>query len=399
MKVSDIQRIRDAGLISDAQCRSIVAHFRLDQEGNRFLFILAIFGGLLVSAGVILLVAANWEAIPRAVKLVTGVVLLVATHGAGWYWGRGGEHGRPVLAEALYLVGAGLFLANIALVGQTYHLSSRSPNGILLWWIGIAPLAWILRSRLQYVLLLSAIVLWLGLELNEPGGWIYFRGEARQSMFYLLVGVAAAAAGPLYLGTRYPEFAGPTEKLGLLFIHLASFPLTVGFFYGSGLVTTAGWVLCGIVTVASLVAVGWTTGRDAAVGGNRQWGWVWAGCLGGILALAWSGLLVEHRSRWSSLRVDVGFHWVAIPALFAFCLIQARVGVLRSSRFMVNLAVAFMGLHMISAYIQLFGSMANTGLMFLLAGVGLISMAVVLERKRRSLIRQMALPAPSPTPP
>ena len=56
---------------------------------------------------------------------------------------------------------------------------------------------------------------------------------------------------------------------------------------------------------------------------------------------------------------------------------------------MVNLGVAFIALIIIATYINLFGSMARTGLMFLVGGVFLILFGIYLEKKRRALMRQM----------
>ena len=38
--------------------------------------------------------------------------------------------------------GAWAFLLGIALVSQIFHLNSRLPNGVLLWWLGIVAVPW-----------------------------------------------------------------------------------------------------------------------------------------------------------------------------------------------------------------------------------------------------------------
>jgi len=50
----------------------------------------------------------------------------------------------------------------------------------------------------------------------------------------------------------------------------------------------------------------------------------------------------------------------------------------------------FIGLLTMTAYVQLFGSQENTGLMFLTAGILLVGLAVVLERQRRRLITRIS---------
>ena len=90
MKLSDVDAIHKAGLITEDQRRAIVAHFELDRESNKLLAILSVIGAVLVSAGIILLISSNWDAIPRLVKLAGGLALLGGAHAGGWFVGRDG---------------------------------------------------------------------------------------------------------------------------------------------------------------------------------------------------------------------------------------------------------------------------------------------------------------------
>jgi hypothetical protein len=76
-------------------------------------------------------------------------------------------------------------------------------------------------------------------------------------------------------------------------------------------------------------------------------------------------------------------------ALFVFCLLQIQVGLQQRSPFLVNLGVVFVALDILAAYFDLLGSMARTGLMFIVSGVFLILFGVYLEKKRRNLMRQI----------
>lgn len=389
MKATDIRKIREAGFINEAQEHAIVQHFKLDRESNRFLAIVGIIGAILVSAGIILLIASNWNDIPRLLKLGVGVALLLGAHAGGWSLGRTGRH--PVMTEVLHLLGSGMFLANIALAGQIYNLSSRPPNPILLWLAGVAPLAWILRSKVQHILSLAIFGLWLGLELNQRDSWLYFAGGGRQFMLYALLGILFAALGQLLGHSRFPEFGPPTEKFGLLATHIASYPLTLGLFYGSAPVATSAWLITGALTAAALGLWLVAVPRLKAVP-DPQWNWVWTGAQVGLLALIWLGLTLKLNDLGWEARRLFGPHWIAAPVLFLFCLLQAQVGLIRRSKWLVNLAMVFIGVHIITAYIQLFGSMQTTGMMFVVTGIFLIGLAVYLERKRRSLMKRMAEP-------
>ncbi len=84
MKYADIQKIRDAGLITDEQRQKIVEHFQLKEDGSgKFLAIVSIIGAVLIAAGIALLIAAHWNEIPRGVKIATGLLLMLGFHAGG----------------------------------------------------------------------------------------------------------------------------------------------------------------------------------------------------------------------------------------------------------------------------------------------------------------------------
>jgi uncharacterized membrane protein len=394
VKLSDVDDIHHAGLITEDQRRAIVAHFELDRDSNKLLAILSVIGAVLVSAGVILLIASNWDAIPRLVKLAGGLALLAGAHAGGWIVGRTGRH--PRVAEALHLIGSVMFLANIALVGQIYHLSSRTPNAILLWLLGIAPLAWILRSKAQHILTLAVLALWLGLELNERDSLLYFGGEARQMMFYAIVGVMLSGLGMLLWRSRVPEFGPSTEGFGILMLQIAAYPLAIGDFYSGAAVTRSALAVCGVGTALATVLLALAALKSRLIP-DKQWRWTWAAAQAGVLGLAWVGLLTTYSGSRFGGHPLTGPHWIAAPALFLFCLLQAQVGLLRRGPWLVNVAMAFIGVHVITAYFQLFGSMENTGMLFVTTGAVLLGLAIYLERKRRAMLKRMSAP-PQPDP-
>lgn len=386
MKLSEIDELRQAGLISAEQREAIVRHFKLDRETNKLLLILGVIGAVMLCAGIILLVSANWDAIPKFLKLSAGITLLVGANLGAWRFGRTGEH--PLASTTLYLVGAGLFLANIALVGQIYNLSSRPANAVLLWLIGIAPLPWILRLRSLHILTLVVFGVWLGLELEDQSGRLYFGSEERLTVFYAILAVSLAGLGGVLRKTRFELFAGSTEKFGLLGLQLASLPLMLAIFYRSSPVGPTGLVICAVTTlVAVIFLVIGTPGGDSNIGRGSKW--IWPACLAGILGLAWTGLFWQRDYDHFGNRHAAGPHWVVVPAMFIFTLVQIQVGVRRRIPFFINLGVVFVAVQLLVAYFQLFGSMMDTGLIFITTGLLLLVLGWVLERKRRSLIRSL----------
>ena len=390
MKLADIEKLQQGGFITEDQRKAIVAHFRLDQESNRILHILSLLGGLLVAGGIVLLFASNWDAIGGGVKIAGGLALMLGTHAAGWWLRRADRH--PVVAEGLHLIGSGMLLANIALIGQVYNLSSRPPNALLAWWLGIAALPWILRSKPQMILFLCAFGVWLGFEMNERDSWIYFDGDGRQLVVLAICGLAIAGLGLCLRRGPVPEFGSITEKFGLLLLHLGAFPTAISGFYSFGSVAPSAWPLVSAISLVAVVllAIGLKRAEDFA---DANWRWIWGMGLFGVLGLGWAGLLVQREGHfWGRNDGNYGPHWIALPLLFGFCLLQAQVGMVRRSAWLVNVALVFLGIYVVTAYFELFGTMAFTGLVFVLGGVLLITLAVVLERQRRRLLRRMQAP-------
>ncbi|MGD0745921.1 MAG: DUF2157 domain-containing protein [Verrucomicrobiota bacterium] len=393
MKHADIQKIQDAGLISDDQRRKIIEHFNLKEDGgNKFLAIVSIIGAALIAAGVALLISAHWNEIPRGAKIAGGLTLMLGAHAGGW-WLREIRGKYRKTGEALQLIGSCLFLANIALLGQIYNIVSRPPNAFLLWWLGIAALPWLLRSKSQHVLLLLAFGIWFGFEVNERDSWIYCQSE-RQVLLYSLLGLAYLGAGYCLRVTRFFEFAGATEKLGLFLFLIFFFPSTWKNFFGWETGETSQWVFPALVPFAILLAA---FGIKCLRSLTMQWRWTWFASLLGMLALMtciWFGIWRnDYDAGWRYTRWNESWAYlIATIALFVFCLLQIQVGLQERSPFLVNLGVVFIALDIIAAYCDLLGSMARTGLMFVVSGVFLILFGVYLEKKRRTLMKHIKLP-------
>ena len=384
MKTTDIDKIHGAGLISAEQREAIIAHFGLKEEGGKFLAILSFIGAVLVAAGVILLIGAHWDEIPRGVKLASGLALMLGAHGAGW-WVREARRDYPKIGEALHLAGSLLWLGNIALVGQIYHLSSRPGNAFLLWWVGLAALPWLLRSPAQFVLLLLGIGLWFGFEINDSASLIRCDDE-RQILAYAMLGLLFTAFGLVLRGRGNRQFARLAETIGLLVFALFAYPLTWEGWWGwnSQGALLCSWLLPVVGVVAALLLA---LGCRNLTALTRQWRGAWGAALAGAAALLVAAEFVPGRNGWYWIGHMTPFNTTAAIAFFIFCLVQVRVGVQARDRFLVNLGVVFIALDIVATYLGLIGSMAFTGLIFVFSGLFLIVFAVFLERKRRALMK------------
>jgi uncharacterized membrane protein len=398
MKLSDIERMQADGLISGEQRGAIVAKYDLREDEGRFLRIVALIGAVLVASGIALLISANWQEIPSWLKIAVGLALMVGAHAAGYHL-RDTRGDYPKTGDAFHLLGAGMFLANIALVGQIYNLSSHPPNAILLWWLGIAALPWLLRSPVQHLLSLLALALWFGMELNARNSLIYLGNSAAQVVFYATLGLLYFGLGTNLRRTRFDAFASATEKLGLLGFHAFLFPLTWRItFHQVNTGTPSHWVFAGMAVAACLLMfLGLRNDQRL----DRQWRLIWGAALAGgavLLAgalVAFSAAGAEWAGRGSGGFWDdvTGYNSVVALVWFILCVVQIQVGVQLRSSFLINLAVAAIALDLIATYISLFGTMTETGLMFLIGGIFLIGLGYYLEKKRRTLLRRMQPPA------
>jgi uncharacterized membrane protein len=399
MKYAEVQKLHEAGLITGEQQQKIIEHFQLKEDsGNRFLAIVSIIGAVLVAAGITLLISAHWNEIPRGVKIAGGISLMLGFHISGW-WLREVQGKYRKTGEALHLVGSCLFLANIALLGQIYNIVSRPPNAFLLWWIGIAALPWLLRSRSQLVLLMLAFGIWFGLEINERGSWIYCGDDERQLLLYGLLGLIYCGTGWRLRSGAFREFAGVTERFGLLAFLIFFYPLTWKVFSGNWEnAEIQKWLFPALGLVALLPLAAGMKDLGAL---TVQWRRTWFAAFFGMMifmATIWYGCWrLDHipgprYEYWG----DSWSYLAGTLALFVFCLLQIQVGLQQRSPFLVNLGVVFVALDIIAAYCDLLGSMARTGLMFVVSGVFLILFGVYLEKKRRQLMQQIKTPLPEP---
>ncbi len=138
-----IARWQQDGLI-DAETASRL-NADLEKQASRFSLgsVLAILGGLLLGAAVIMLVAANWQDMPRLMRIALVFALIwIGYLGGAWRQAKGDR----VFSSAFYVLGATSFGAGIALVGQMYHLSGDTHVAALYWAFGVLAAAFLTRA-------------------------------------------------------------------------------------------------------------------------------------------------------------------------------------------------------------------------------------------------------------
>jgi uncharacterized membrane protein len=131
--------------------------------------VVGIVGGLLIAAAFLAFIAAHWIEIPRLARLAILFAGIVAAHGLGGWFAR---TERPVLSDLCASVGAIIFGAGIALVGQMYHLGGDFAGGMMLWAVGALAAAALTDSRGALATALVAATIWTSMrtvdEMDAP---------------------------------------------------------------------------------------------------------------------------------------------------------------------------------------------------------------------------------------
>ena len=156
---ADVTRWQSEGVITPAIGEAIRNSFPPLAAGINIPVVVGIVGGLLIAAAFLAFVAANWIEITRVLRFAILLAGIAVAYGVG----AGFAHsGRPVLADLAATVGAIIFGAAIALVGQMYHLGDDFAAGVLLWAAGALAAAALTGSRGALAVALAAGSLWSG---------------------------------------------------------------------------------------------------------------------------------------------------------------------------------------------------------------------------------------------
>ena len=130
---ADLVKWVAAGVISDDAAQSIRKARFSDEATSRLPGIFAMLGALMLAASVSAFVAANWQEIPRLVRLA-GILAIIA--GCFFPALLLQKRGHPAAADATITFATLCYGAGIALVGQMYHLPGDWPAGAMLVAIG-----------------------------------------------------------------------------------------------------------------------------------------------------------------------------------------------------------------------------------------------------------------------
>ncbi len=103
--------------------------------------LLSVMGVLLVAAGLLLLIAFNWSALPGWFKVCLTVGCMTAAYLFGYHYSFCEGSSRPWTGWCLTLLGGVFYGGSLMTISQVFHVSSPWYEGMFLWGAGLLPMS------------------------------------------------------------------------------------------------------------------------------------------------------------------------------------------------------------------------------------------------------------------
>ena len=246
----EVEQWRSEGVISADQSQQLAERYEFAKiDGvarDRFVVVVLGIGSVLLGLGVITFVAANWQVIPRELKLLLLLILFVGVNATGFYfWNQPPlpdrqESGRQRLGQVLLLLGALILGANLALMGQMFHINGSSADLCVVW--GLAVLGMAYGLRLTSLGALSILLVGMGYWTAVSGwDWNNPPSDTVRWVVHQMPLIAGLSFMPLayWCRSKWLFGLGAIAALSALLVILSQFAETVlssSNFYGIWLV-------------------------------------------------------------------------------------------------------------------------------------------------------------------
>jgi uncharacterized membrane protein len=341
----DLARWRDAGWVTPAGDAAIRAELA---KGGRSLGLanaLAILAAILIGFAVMSFVGANWQEMPRLLRLGLLFGALWASYALAATLAQRGMTG---FAHAAILLGVSLFGASIMLISQMYHMDGNPPDAVLLWAAGALLAGVLLQSNPALAFAMLLVAFW--------GGW---EAEQRDEVFWPFLAPWALVSAAFYWRRWRPG------------LHLSGLALT-------GFVVVLGYELNGGHAHGLVVALGLAVAGFALAGERVRPGLpgLWPGVLNYGLVIAFAGLFALQFIESPTLDI---FTLLAVLAL-ALTIAAIFWGLHAGNRGALWLGYLGFSFEILAIYSKTIGTLLNTSLFFLVAGLIVAALAAMAYR-------------------
>ncbi len=176
----EVEAWRTEGIINDSQHEQLAQRYQFNtldtSSRNLFVMVLIGLGCILIGLGIITFVASNWQELSKSFKVLLLLSLFVSVNTTGFYIWRKSSESSQRLGNGLLILGALILGANMALMGQIYHVNNPFYELMLAWGIGVLAMAYSLR--LTSLSLLAILLIWIGqwgfaINISFDSPWLY----------------------------------------------------------------------------------------------------------------------------------------------------------------------------------------------------------------------------------
>jgi uncharacterized membrane protein len=323
------------------------------------------FGALTLAAGVLLFVSAHWENLSPLTRIALVTSLVAVFHAAA----AGVAERFPAMSVALHAVGTIALGAGIYLAGQIFNLEEHWPGGLMLWALGAALAAALLKAWPQTALVGILAPAWLVSEwlvAIEHHNWSGDLEPLATGLFLLAIAYFTAARS----GTTPDPHRRTLIRLGGLALPFATLFLSITAFeprvfgpHSSEPLFGIGWIVAiGLPLILATIA-------------RRRIPWLQLG------AVVWVLFFVQLEPLIGETALYV---WLALGAAGL-----AWFGVSESRVEHINMAAALFAATVVAFYFS--NVMDKLGRSASLIGLGILLLAGGwgIERMRRGLVLQV----------
>lgn len=361
------------GLMTEEQSNAIHEYESAKKHGSfgRNLVGLSLFAILM---GILSIIASNWNAIPGEIKIAVHVLL---NAGIGYAAYRTYRQSKEYWAEGLALTFFGLTLTLIILTGQVFQLSGSYAGALLFWMLSTLPFMLLFsKTRLTAV---PWIIAFLGTFYTNvvhhaeslPNVWeaIFYQGGA------ILLPLAMMADGKSGLMNKFkPVWADIFVKTGAVLLAItASLAIITGYDIHSFRWAESHYVF--YVYVVAFVAMAAHAGfysfyRNDAV--------MKAGALFAFVSVLFCFLPYALPFTTHDIVKAVFFivYWIFIGW------IAQGLGHMR----LVSLSITIIAIRIFAVYIELFGSLMDTGIGLIFGGLVMLALIFAGRKVNRRIV-------------
>lgn len=385
-----VRQWQDAGLISPAQADAIFT-WEQDNKAGKFGRGLVGLGLFAMLMGVLSIIAANWYAIPAAVKIGAHLLLNAGVAYIAW---RAVTNDKDIVREGAALAFFILTLTLMVLVGQVFQLDGTLTALTATWMIITLPFMWFFGYRhLSGIPWMIAFLASVTVAMSDnipdlPQYWQMFFVTAVATL--LPLGMIADGSLKIFQRAK-PAYAEIFVRAGFALLAINA---TMATFYwlaprydeladlasAAGLSYTNGYLYLIAIFAAALggIALRAVFGRYFVDDPARKMGTLF--CVASVLMIA------------LPLLIPTGASSIAAAIFFiAYWIFIGWLGQQLAWSRLISLSIVLVAIRIFAIYVEVFGDMLSTGVGLIVGGAVLLGLITLARRMNKRLTGKAAL--------